>query len=196
MDVKTLCLGLLGNRPASGYDLKKEFESLFKHFFPAGYGSIYPALADLAASGYVSCEAIPQDGKPDRKVYSVTAAGREAFARALRKSKPQHKLRSEFLATIYFADAMEQDRLEELLDERLAELGRTLEHIRGIKDRSEGELSNGMRFVAGFGEALASTAAEYIEANRNLLLNSSAAPTRTSKTTSTNSKTNRIENRV
>ena len=51
MDVKTLCLGLLTAGEACGYDLKKTFESSFKHFFPAGYGSIYPALADLAEAG-------------------------------------------------------------------------------------------------------------------------------------------------
>ena len=44
MDVKTVCLGMLTDGTASGYDLKKEFESTFAHFFAAGYGSIYPAV--------------------------------------------------------------------------------------------------------------------------------------------------------
>ena len=62
MDVKTVCLGILTEGPASGYDLKKEFESTFGHFFAAGYGSIYPALSSLAEQGLVSCEEIAQDG--------------------------------------------------------------------------------------------------------------------------------------
>ena len=78
MDVKTVCLGMLTDGEASGYDLKKHFESSFGHFFAAGYGSIYPALASLAADGQVSCKCIPQEGKPDRKVYSITDAGRAA----------------------------------------------------------------------------------------------------------------------
>ena len=41
MDVKTVCLGMLTDGEASGYDLKKEFESSFSHFFAAGYGSSY-----------------------------------------------------------------------------------------------------------------------------------------------------------
>ena len=61
MDVKTLCLGLLTVNEACGYDLKKTFETSFKHFFPAGYGSIYPALADLAESGLVSLDS-DEDG--------------------------------------------------------------------------------------------------------------------------------------
>ena len=170
MDVKTLCLGLLSARPASGYDLKKEFESLFKHFFPAGYGSIYPALADLAAAGFVSCEEIPQTGKPDRKVYRVTAAGREAFAQALEKCQPQHKLRSEFLAALYFADRMEADRVRELLEQRVADLHGAVEHIENIQGNWPGDTPKGARFVAGFGAAVARAAAAYIEQHKGLLL--------------------------
>jgi len=84
MDVKTVCLGLLTQGPASGYDLKKTFESTFGHFFAAGFGSIYPALGTLAEAGLVTCTEVPQDGKPDRKVYSITDDGREAFTRASR----------------------------------------------------------------------------------------------------------------
>ena len=79
MDVKTLCLGLLSINEACGYDLKKEFGAIFKHFYPAGYGSIYPALADLEKRGLVNCREIPQDGKPDRKIYRITDEGRKYF---------------------------------------------------------------------------------------------------------------------
>ena len=83
MDVKTVCLGMLTEGAASGYDLKKQFESTFGHFFSAGYGSIYPALSSLAADGLVDCEEIRQEGKPDRKVYRITDAGRDQLLSAL-----------------------------------------------------------------------------------------------------------------
>ena len=54
MDVKTVCLGMLTDGDATGYDLKKHFDSSFGHFYSAGYGSIYPALASLADHGLVS----------------------------------------------------------------------------------------------------------------------------------------------
>lgn len=66
MDVETVCLGMLTDGAASGYELKKQFESTFGHFFAAGYGSIDPALSSLAGQGLVTCEHIAQDGKPDR----------------------------------------------------------------------------------------------------------------------------------
>ena len=83
MDVKTVCLGMLTDGDASGYDLKKQFESTFSHFFAAGYGSIYPALSALLADGLVDCREIAQDGRPDRKVYRITTAGRAHLRLAL-----------------------------------------------------------------------------------------------------------------
>ena len=169
MDVKTLCLGLLTIEEACGYDLKKTFESSFKHFFPAGYGSIYPALADLAEAGLVSCREIPQVGKPDRKVYRITEAGERAFMEALNRTDPQHKLRSEFLAMIYFADRIDEDRLADLLDDRVEKLRETVKQIEAVSRHHTGDTSAGANFVAGFGAVVAEAAARYIESNRHLL---------------------------
>ena len=169
MDVKTLCLGLLTVQEACGYDLKKTFETSFKHFFPAGYGSIYPALADLAEAGLVSCREIPQVGKPDRKVYRITEAGENAFINALNRTDPQHKLRSEFLAMIYFADRIDSARLIDLLDDRVEKLRETIQHIESLKNEASGNTTAGAEFVAGFGAVIAEAAANYIEKNRHLL---------------------------
>jgi DNA-binding PadR family transcriptional regulator len=168
MDVKTLCLGLLSVEEACGYDLKKTFESSFKHFFPAGYGSIYPALADLAEAGLVNCREMPQTGKPDRKVYRITEAGEAAFLAALNRTEPQHKLRSEFLAMIYFADRIDEERLGLLLDARVEKLRESIGHI----EASLTEESPGANFVAGFGAVVAEAAAKYIESHRHLLVKS------------------------
>jgi DNA-binding PadR family transcriptional regulator len=165
MDVRTLCLGLLSYGEACGYELKKRFESDFRHFYTAGYGSIYPALAELAEADLVSWRSIPQDGKPERKVYRLTEAGRLEFLRALRTTSPQHKLRSEFLAMIYFAELMDPERLDALLDDQCRQLRETLAHVAPMVR----EGSAGARFVAGFGAALTRVAADYIEANRHLL---------------------------
>jgi len=175
MDVKTLCLGLLNSGDACGYELKKKFESLFKHFFPAGYGSIYPALADLAAAGLVSCEEIPQIGKPDRKVYSITDKGRETFASALQNNEPRHKLRSDFLAMIYFSELIDDDRISTLLDDRVEAFQDAVEHIATIETEMGNEASAGAKFVAGFGAVVAKAAADYIETNRHLLSETDAA---------------------
>lgn len=164
MDVKTICLGLLSLGDACGYDLKKHFESLFRHFFSAGYGSIYPALADLAESGMVRCQELPQQGRPARKIYSITELGREHFRSALLTQNPTHKLRSDFLVMMYFADQLDRNRLQDLLDQRVSQFRAAAGEI-----ETAAETSPQSQFVAGFSRALATTAAQYLEDNRHLI---------------------------
>src|SRR3546814_15114546 len=83
MDGKTLCLAVLFREEATGYEIKKAFEEgPFAHFQRAGFGSIYPALSRLLAEGLAEARAHEQDGRPDKKVYRLNAAGRAAFPRA------------------------------------------------------------------------------------------------------------------
>lgn len=169
MDIKTLCLGLLCTGEASGYDLKKQFESTFKHFYPAGYGSIYPSLADLAAKGLVKCREMPQEKKPDRKVYSITDDGRQAFKQALHDAEPEHKLRSEYLVAMYFADFLEPQRLEQMLTGWRESLGDGVTRLDSIEQDFGGDAPPGTRFVLGFGRAIARAMAQYIEDHGDML---------------------------
>lgn len=169
MDVKTLCLGMLTLGEASGYDLKKRFESSFGHFFSAGFGSIYPALAYLAETQLVTCTEVPQEGKPDRKVYRITEAGRQKFMDALCETNPAHKLRSEFLAMLCFSHLMEKQHLACLLDNRLEAIDSLIELLHGCEQEQN---ASGVRFVTGFGLAMSLAAKKYIEENRSLLMQS------------------------
>jgi PadR family transcriptional regulator, regulatory protein AphA len=49
VDVKDPCLDALTLGDASGYDIKKFFENTLSHCYQAGYGSVYPAPANLAS---------------------------------------------------------------------------------------------------------------------------------------------------
>ena len=163
MDVKTVCLGMLTDGAASGYDLKKQFESTFGHFFSAGYGSIYPALSSLAEDGLVDCEEIPQEGKPDRKLYRITEAGREHLLAALDKPDPSHKVRSEFLATMCFAHLMTGEQIRAVLTHRLDEIQQYLDMFETFEREESEESQPGMRFVCGCGKAVMKAMQDHIE---------------------------------
>ena len=169
MDVKTVCLGMLTDGPASGYDMKKCFESSFGHFFPAGYGSIYPALATLARNRMVDFEEIPQDGKPDRKVYTITEKGREELMKGLSNPTPTHKVRSEFLAMLWFAHLMPAEQVDLVFDNKLKELDAFLKLFDDFPSRQSGAMPPGAQFVAGFGQFIASSLKTYIEEHRDML---------------------------
>lgn len=169
MDIKTVCLGLLSFGEASGYDIKKHFEASFDQFFPSGFASIYPALAALAAEGLAECRLVAQRGRPHRKVYSITRAGEEVLRKSLLSCEPSHRLRSEFLALLYFADLIPVERVRELLDTRLAEMQQTRARMRQTGCPGEPEWPPSVRFVQGFGIALLDAAIDYTQRNRHLL---------------------------
>ena len=175
MDVKTVCLGMLTDGPASGYDLKKQFESSFSHFFAAGYGSIYPALSSLAESGLVHCEEIPQEGKPDRKVYAITDDGHAFLREALRKTETCHKVRSEFLATMCFAHLMRDEDVEAVLDHRLEQIEVFREMFREYECECIAEWPEGAKFVLGMGKAVTDAMETFINENRHKLTEQPAA---------------------
>lgn len=181
MDVKTVCLGLLSFGEATGYDLKKHFEASFDHFFSTGFGSIYPALAALAAEGLAECTSVPQEGRPDRKIYRITPAGDDALRETLATCEPGHKLRSELLALLYFSNLVPPERVKSLLDSRLAQMQQSLARMRHTGCPGEPEWPNSVRFVQGFGVALLEAATNYMTTNRHLLESPIKRPNRKAK---------------
>ncbi|MBZ0218286.1 MAG: PadR family transcriptional regulator, partial [Fimbriimonadaceae bacterium] len=98
MNVRTLCLGILNFEEATGYEIKKlSVEGRFSHFIDASFGSIYPALTRLCDEGLVNVRVEQQEGKPARKVYSITDAGRAEFIASLNEAPAPDKIKSEFL---------------------------------------------------------------------------------------------------
>lgn len=69
-------LALLVDCPQSGYDLTKSFEESVGCFWKASHQQIYRELAKLEAQGWLQSEIVPQDGRPDKKLYTVTDRGR------------------------------------------------------------------------------------------------------------------------
>jgi len=185
VDVKDLCLGALTYGDATGYDIKKFFESTFGHCFQAGYGSIYPALAELTEAGLVTARTEPGQAGPSRKLYHLTETGRRAFLAGLKATEPQHKVKSEFLVLMHFAHLLPPARLDAVLDQHLRELERKLEMIDAYEcgGAGDGRLQHpGTRFVCGFGRAVMGAARDYIRTHRRGLgQHGSEAATRSTK---------------
>ena len=160
---------MLTDGEASGYDLKKYFESSFGHFFAAGFGSIYPALASLAEKELVSCRCVPQDGKPDRKVYRITGAGRQRLLTELDKPNPSHKTRSEFLATLCFAHLMEAEQVQTVLDNHVAEIEDYEKMFDKFEHKCMQDTPHGMHFTVGIGRACMQAMKKYIQENGHKL---------------------------
>lgn len=174
MDVKTLCLAVLFQGEATGYEIKKAFEEgPFAHFQRASFGSIYPALSKLLAEGLAEAEAREQDGRPDKKVYRLTPGGRAAFLRALSQAPEPDHLRSDALFLLYFARELPKHRVEALIDGYIASYRAQADRIAGCRAEraaSGAEIDPGRWLVSGFGVAVYRAAADYLSSNRDELL--------------------------
>src|SRR5437763_9646562 len=76
--VTPVVLGLLDHGPRSGYDIKAVVDRSTRFFWAASYGQIYPELRRLEHDGLIESESAPR-GARERRVYRLTAAGREAL---------------------------------------------------------------------------------------------------------------------
>jgi DNA-binding PadR family transcriptional regulator len=131
--LRYIILGLLGARAMSGYDIKRAFDRSLATYWNAGASQIYTTLKALAANGLVSSEIVPQEGRPDRRVYSLTEAGRAALDAWLDEPAPARFTKDEFLTKLFFcgltSDEMALRHLEDhraALVEQLADMDRAL----------------------------------------------------------------------
>ncbi len=166
MDIRTLCLGVLTMGDATGYEIKKTFEDRLDLIFHASFGSIYPALNKLTDEGLVSCREMSQEKRPDKKVYSITAAGRYRFLEEIMKKPADDRFRSEYLATMMFSHLLPASTISQLIDERIAD--RT-EKIASMMEDCPEKSPNSEQFMCGYGVAVYQAEIDYLNENRHLL---------------------------
>lgn len=131
MSLEHAILGFLAGGPMTGYDLKtRGFDRTASHVWTADQAQVYRTLDRLVKRRLATSRAVPQRGKPDRRLYSITPRGREELAAwlASREDLPPH--RDPFLLRLLFAsDLSDDDLLRLLADTRTAYMAR-LERIR------------------------------------------------------------------
>ncbi|SHO57706.1 PadR family transcriptional regulator [Vibrio quintilis] len=121
MSLPHVILTVLSTRDATGYDITKEFSSSIGYFWKASHQQVYRELNKMGQQGLVTCVLEPQEGKPDRKVYSITDAGREALAAWFDQPTAHPTVRDEFCAKLMACSVQSAEpyriQLQELIEE-------------------------------------------------------------------------------
>lgn len=170
MNVRTLCLSILYNGEATGYDIRRMCtDGNFSYFVEASYGSIYPALAKLEDEGLVISRTEQQSGKPARKIYSITEAGRLAFAEELSAPLGEDMFRSPFLLCARFAHILPRDLVEQRCNEFLQ---RTMDGRKQLDDAAvEIGCSAADDWVVNYGRAVLAVAEDHLRTHMHELIN-------------------------
>ncbi len=125
-------LGMVNLAPRSGYEIKAFADQSTRFFWAASYGQIYPELKRLERAGLIEGTSSPQGGRK-RKIFEITAAGREELRVWLRQPPQTFELRDEGLLKLFFSDAVDPEdatrNLRTMRDEHL----NTVERLREVE---------------------------------------------------------------
>jgi DNA-binding PadR family transcriptional regulator len=133
-------LGLLSESPMHGYELRKRLATLFGAFRAFSYGSLYPTLRRLSEAGWISEEA-PLDAGPARsrrgkRVYRLTAEGKEHFAALLGEVGPDAFDEEGFGARLAFFAQTRSDIRLQILEGRRRRVEEQREGMRSALSRA------------------------------------------------------------
>ncbi|MBB4914499.1 PadR family transcriptional regulator [Streptosporangium saharense] len=97
-------LALLAKEPAHGYELKQALEQIFGRAYPPpNIGQIYVTLGRLEKDGLVRAVDVEQSNRPNKKVYYLTAAGRDALDIWVDEPSEGPRVRDEFFMKLVLA---------------------------------------------------------------------------------------------
>lgn len=100
-------LALLADEPAHGYEIKRALEERFGTVIaPLNAGQVYTTLQRLQRDELVADDAVAQSGRPDKRVYRLTAAGRRALEEWLGTTSAPTRLRDDFFMKLTLAHSM------------------------------------------------------------------------------------------
>ena len=126
MSLDHILLGIL-RTPASGYEIKQDFDRVFSHFWAADLPQIYRTLNRMERDGLLAASSMASDKGPERRVYRLTAPGKRALRKWLTTAPSLATERIEYLAQTFFLGALEDDQsaltfMRQLRDVLAAEL--------------------------------------------------------------------------
>src|SRR5262245_6709920 len=131
--VKHATLALLGEESGHGYAIVTRLQKRFGHLHPFSYGQVYRVLAALERSGLIEGSTEQVARRPARRVYAITAAGREAVRRWL-MDPPAHSMSfgDDFYLRLPFVAALDSESRDALLGRQVHRCRR---HLAVLTDR-------------------------------------------------------------
>lgn len=136
--IDVLILRYLTRGPAHGYQMRKHVEA--STGFVLHNNSLYPALRRFEEAGAVTKTAQPQEGRPARHVYRITAVGVELLLEMLADlPADQAGEEAEFLSRLAQFELLTPPERLAVLDARDAALRALLDHLRAMSERAHGD---------------------------------------------------------
>lgn len=161
--VRHLILGLLTQQPMSGYDIKRFLKGLSWLVDSPSFGSIYPILRSLREDGMVIMEEVPRQGKPPRKIYTITQTGRQALREWVDLPVASTASLKTFVMRLILADNLSHAALITHLQQRRSQVAAQMVALKQVADEMDGTVDSGQRLTFDYGLALAAAELTWLD---------------------------------
>ena len=104
-------LVLLTERPMTGYELAKTFDTSIGFFWRADHQQIYRELTRLRDRGHIQGREVVQSGKPNKLIYTLTPDGRAALRQWAARPSRAASIKDDLLVRLYALDSVDIDPL-------------------------------------------------------------------------------------
>ncbi|MEZ5154907.1 MAG: PadR family transcriptional regulator [Solirubrobacterales bacterium] len=148
MALRHAVMAALAAGESSGYELSKRFDHSVANFWPASRQQIYRELDRLEADGLAVARRVRQEKRPDKRVFSLTAAGHEAIDEFVRAETAPTMVRDDLLVKVAGLDEDNRADVAAAVRDRLGHHQAKLDAYVELRDGSLGGLSE-EEFLAG-----------------------------------------------
>ena len=133
--LKYAILGLVSQKPMTGYDIYKEFDGPIGNFWSAKHSQIYPELKKLTQEKLLNYE-MPESGESlKKKVYTITDAGaKELDAWLSEDEELAPTAKDVFRLRMYFCERMDPSLVKDLLLSQLDKHEDKLAYLKSSMD--------------------------------------------------------------
>jgi DNA-binding PadR family transcriptional regulator len=162
-DFRHFILGLLSQKPMSGYDIKLYLESLDWLVGSPSFGAIYPALHSLLKDGLVTLEVVAYQTKPPRKIYTVSPAGKQTLDEWIQQPLLSGASTRSFVMRLLLSAHLSQEGLIAHLRQRHRQVAEQLAALRQRMDETDRPSVKDQSLALDYGLTIANTELAWLE---------------------------------
>ncbi|TDC15634.1 PadR family transcriptional regulator, partial [Actinomadura bangladeshensis] len=119
MSLRNAVLATLLEGEASGYDLAKSFDAGAANFWMATPQQLYRELDKMAVEGLIQARVVQQERRPNKRLYSLTVAGRRALHDFTATPPRPGAIREELMVQVQAVDAGDPRAVMNAIRERM-----------------------------------------------------------------------------
>ena len=133
MALREVILTVLARGEMTGYEITKDFEAVYVHFWRASHQQVYRELARLNQDGRVTVKAVTQEGRPDKKVYAITKVGLEELKRWIVQPTEPPRAQYDLLVKLLGCHVVERSSFQKELTRIRDRAEQWLKELRGMR---------------------------------------------------------------